>query len=107
MARKWLGSRKATKKASAMGPAPKTAAMTTSRMKPLRRETRVSPPTVAMRLIMPLRGLSWSLPDRGRDVYEFQGVDHASSGRKRRWPRRFKRPGDEGDGAPQSAKSLW
>ena len=32
---------------------------------------------------MPLRGPSWSLPDRGRDVYEFQGLDHASSGRKR------------------------
>src|SRR5680860_272138 len=52
MARKWLGRRKATKKASAMGPAPRMAAMTTSRMKPERRETSVSPPTVAMRLIM-------------------------------------------------------
>ncbi len=53
MARKWLGSLKAMKKASATGPAPSTAAMTTSRMKPVRRETRVSPPTVAMRRIMP------------------------------------------------------
>ena len=66
MARKWLGSRKATKKASAKGPAPNTAAMTTSRMKPVRRETRVSPPTVAMRLIM-LRSFK-SLAMRGRSL---------------------------------------
>ena len=43
------------KKASATGPAPSTAAMTTSRMKPVTRETSVSPPTVAMRLIMGVR----------------------------------------------------
>ena len=45
MARKWLGMRNATTKASATGPAPITAAMTTSRTKPVTRETSVQPPT--------------------------------------------------------------
>ena len=36
-----------------MGPAPRMAAMTTSRIKPVRRETSVSPPTVAMRAVSP------------------------------------------------------
>ena len=88
MARKWLGRRKAMKKASAMGPAPRMAAMTTSRTKPVRRETSVSPPTVAMRLIMLSRGPSWSLPVGGREVNEFQWLDHASSGHAKSSPRR-------------------
>src|SRR5512147_1447109 len=66
MARKWLGSLKATKKASAIGPAPRIAAMTTSRMKPVRRETSVSPPTVAMRLII----LCWKPGERRYDATE-------------------------------------
>src|SRR5829696_82843 len=45
MARKWFGRRSATTKASATGPTPITAAMTTSRIKPVMRETRVQPPT--------------------------------------------------------------
>ena len=72
MARKWLGRRKATKKASAMGPAPSTAAMTTSRMKPEMRETSVHPPTVAMRLIIGGRGPSFPLPACLRGVKQIQ-----------------------------------
>src|SRR6185503_19671079 len=52
MARKWLGSRKATKKASATGPAPRTAARMMSRAKPVARERSVKPPTVKIRSII-------------------------------------------------------
>src|SRR5262249_7364908 len=52
IARKWLGSRNATKKASAIGPAPSTAARTMSRTKPVSRERRGKPPTVKIRPIM-------------------------------------------------------
>src|SRR3954471_19941563 len=45
MARKWLGRRCATTKASATGPAPISAAMTTSRKNPVMRERSVHPPT--------------------------------------------------------------
>src|SRR5215210_5209576 len=45
IARKWLGSRNATTKASATGPVPIIAAMTMSRKKPVTRETSVQPPT--------------------------------------------------------------
>ena len=38
--------------ASAIGPAPSTAAITMSRRKPVTRETSVKPPTVRMRLII-------------------------------------------------------
>src|SRR5215207_5288609 len=48
MARKWFGRRRATTKASAIGPTPITAAITTSRTKPVRRETSVQPPTDRM-----------------------------------------------------------
>ena len=44
-ARKWLGSRNATKKASATGPAPSNAAVRISRTKPRTRLARVRPPT--------------------------------------------------------------
>src|SRR5829696_3336092 len=54
MARKWLGRRSATKKASATGPAPRIAASIMSRTKPVSRDTRVSPPTVRMRSIIKL-----------------------------------------------------
>src|SRR5579885_2124929 len=80
MARKWLGSLKATKKASATGPAPRIAAMTTSRIKPVSRETSVSPPTVAMRLIIVVFRAAWSpSPFRAREVKEFQRLDHAGA----------------------------
>src|SRR5215468_1990138 len=72
MARKWFGRRKATKKASAIGPAPSTAAITTSRMKPEARETRVRPPTVAIRLIIRGFGPSFPLPAGGREVKQKQ-----------------------------------
>src|SRR5208282_3908632 len=52
MARKWFGSRKATKNASATGPAPRIAASMMSRRKPVRRETSVKPPTVRIRSII-------------------------------------------------------
>jgi len=52
IARKWFGSRSATKNASATGPAPRIAASMMSRAKPVMRETRVMPPTVRMRSIM-------------------------------------------------------
>src|ERR1700719_3835482 len=52
MARKWLGSGKATKKASATGPAPRIAASMMSRAKPVTRETSVKPPTVRIRSII-------------------------------------------------------
>src|SRR5271168_3620848 len=52
MARKWFGSRKATKNASATGPAPRIAASMMSRKKPVRRERRVKPPTVRIRSII-------------------------------------------------------
>ena len=52
-----IGNRKATKKASAIGPAPKTAAIRISRKNPVRRDNSVSPPTVRMRLIMLVEGL--------------------------------------------------
>src|SRR5215217_9583903 len=45
MARKWFGRRSATTKASATGPMPITAAMTTSRTNPVILETSVQPPT--------------------------------------------------------------
>jgi hypothetical protein len=45
MARKWLGSRKATVKTSMRPPAPSTAAITTSRAKPVMRDSSVQPPT--------------------------------------------------------------
>src|SRR5262249_49528824 len=80
MARKWLGSLNATKKASARGPAPNTAAITTSRRNPVRREISVSPPTVAMRLIMQSRGLSRASPPSplaADQVKEFQRLGHA------------------------------
>src|SRR4051812_31810488 len=43
-----LGSRNATKKASASGPAPRMRVISVSRMKPATRDTMVMPPTVAM-----------------------------------------------------------
>src|SRR3569623_2129070 len=49
MARKWLGSRSATKNASATGPAPRIAASMMSRANPVSRESSVYPPTVKMR----------------------------------------------------------
>ena len=55
-----------------MGPAPSTAAMTTSRMKPEMRETSVHPPTVAMRLIIGGRGPSFPLPACLRGVKQIQ-----------------------------------
>src|SRR3954452_20288730 len=45
MARKWVGRRSATTKASATGPMPITAAITTSRANPVILETSVQPPT--------------------------------------------------------------
>src|SRR5579862_1791087 len=80
IARKWLGSRQATKNASATGPAPRMAASMISRTKPVSRDSKVSPPTVKMRPIIDLRpwsrvaarapGLKSSgkrLPNRGDD----------------------------------------
>src|ERR1700677_262637 len=70
IARKWFGSRKATKNASATGPAPRIAASMMSRKKPVRRESSVKPPTVRIRSIMPafilprgssLRGGTWDI----------------------------------------------
>src|SRR5689334_24923420 len=68
MARKWLGNRSATKKASATGPAPRIAASMMSRRKPVRRDTSVSPPTVRMRSIMvrPLSRHGRACPDHPR-----------------------------------------
>src|SRR4051794_15779728 len=48
IARKWLGRRSATTNASATGPVPIVAAITTSRKKPVTRETSVHPPTEAI-----------------------------------------------------------
>src|SRR5262245_34635452 len=53
MARKWFGSRSATKNASATGPAPSTAASMMSRMKPVMRDSSVNPPTMEICRIMP------------------------------------------------------
>src|SRR5580704_11208567 len=68
IARKWFGSRKATKNASATGPAPRIAASMMSRKKPVRRESSVKPPTVRIRSIM----LAFILPRgsslRGEDL---------------------------------------
>ena len=52
--RRTFGNRRATKKASATGPAPRIAASMMSRMKPVSRDTRVSPPTVRIRSIIKL-----------------------------------------------------
>src|SRR5215217_2507883 len=52
MARKLFGRRNATMNASDAGPAPSTAAMTTSRTNPATRESAVKPPTEARRPIM-------------------------------------------------------
>ena len=52
------------KNASASGPAPRIAASTMSRAKPVTRETSVSPPTVRMRDSMRL--FAWTLGREGR-----------------------------------------
>src|SRR6185503_18917949 len=52
MARKLLGRRNATMNASDAGPAPSTAAISTSRMNPATRESAVKPPTEASRPII-------------------------------------------------------
>ena len=62
IARKWFGSRSATKNASATGPAPSTAASMMSRRKPVTRDSSVIPPTVRMRSIMLIGCLSLALP---------------------------------------------
>ena len=65
-----IGQPHATKKASAIGPAPRMAASTMSRPKPVRRDSSVKPPTVKMRPIMaprcplPRRGLAPRLKNR-------------------------------------------
>src|ERR1700687_5619164 len=80
MARKWFGSRNATRNASAMGPAPSTAAIRISRKKPVSRETSVKPPTVRMRSIIPRPGIAidCSAPARvhpaARDCSRFRGA---------------------------------
>src|SRR5262245_49567776 len=61
IARKLLGRRNDTMKASDMGPAPRTAAMMMSRRKPATRESAVKPPTEARR---PITALALSAPDR-------------------------------------------
>src|SRR5689334_20719707 len=76
MARKWLGSRKATKKASATGPAPRIAASMISRAKPVTRETSVKPPTVRMRSII----AATILPARGRKLLASPGQRAANGG---------------------------
>src|SRR5262245_55598823 len=76
MARKWLGSRKATKKASATGPAPRIAASMMSRAKPVTRETSVKPPTVRMRSII----AATILPARGRKLQASAGQRAANGG---------------------------
>src|SRR4051812_2107500 len=48
IARKWFGRRNATTKASATGPVPMVAAITTSRKNPVMREASVHPPTEAI-----------------------------------------------------------
>ncbi len=58
--RKKFGSLKATKNASATGPAPRIAAIRMSRAKPVTRLTRVKPPTVAMART---RDMDWRLRD--------------------------------------------
>src|SRR5260370_11084085 len=70
IARKWLGNLNATKKASAIGPAPSTAASTMSRAKPVSRESSVRPPTVKKR---PIIGRASRRPRRGR----LRSADHA------------------------------
>src|SRR5208283_1534531 len=67
MARKWFGSRKATKNASATGPAPRIAASIMSRKKPVRRDRSVKPPTVRIRSII---AAALHLPTALRDAKE-------------------------------------
>ena len=62
MARKRFGRRNATKKASAAGPAPRIAASTISRAKPVMRDSSVSPPTVRIRSIIGVPGADVNMP---------------------------------------------
>src|SRR5580704_7019455 len=65
MVRKWLGSRWATKKASASRPAPRTAPSRTSRTNPAPRESKVKPPTEIRLLYMDVFDLLRTRPGQG------------------------------------------
>src|SRR5215207_8768501 len=68
MARKWLGSLKATTKASAIGPVPRIAAMTMSRTNPVARDRSVQAPTDRMDLS------TWTVPQLPCSVIHTGGL---------------------------------